>query len=999
MTDDIATILIVDDSPGGREVQSTMLVNEPYRLVEATGGVDALRKAREFLPDLILLDVMMSDMDGFEVCRRIRADSLLAEMPVIMITALDDQGSRLQGILAGADDFVTKPYNIMELRTRVRTITRLNRYRLLHAERERSKQIGEQLRQSEEKYRILFMDSPEPYLILVDGVFVECNRAAEIMLRGDRTRIIGQPPELLSPEFQPDGRTSAEAAAAKIRDAFQVGKITFEWVHCRLDGSKFIVEVSLTAIQLGGLPALITTWHDITERKRTEAMHQSRLHLMQFALAHSSNELLVEALDEVERITESAVGFFHFFDEKRQTAHLQAWSTRTTREMCRVEGSARHYPLEQAGVWADCARERKPVIHNDYAALSHRKGLPDGHAPVVRELVAPVIRDENIVALLGVGNKATEYTEPDVTTVALFADLAWDITERKLIEESLRQSEQRFQDVALASVDWVWEVNENACFTYASRSVEQVVGFTVEEILGRTPFDLMPPGEAERLQHEFLKIAARKAPFHDLENINRHKDGSLRHLLTTGIPVFDSRGELCGYRGTDRDVTEWKLAEEARNATVELLSICTTAGSSRELMREVVLYFQRLTGCEAVGVRLRQGDDFPYYETRGFNDDFVLAEDQLRACDQSGELLRDTSGQPVLDCLCGTVICGRSGPGISCFTERGSFWSNCTSELPARLAEEGFPTKMRNRCNREGYESMALVPLRSHGETFGLIQLNDPRSGFFTDRKLALLENLADSAAITLAKLKSDEDLLRAKDAAEVANQAKSRFLTNMSHELLTPMNGVLGMIQLTQFGILEDEPREYLDIALSSGRAMVRILNDILNLTQAEKQNLTLKSETFPLRKCVTDTIDMLNPEVRRKGLRLVASVADDVPETVGGDPVRLRQVLTNLVGNAVKFTEQGTVTIQVTASPLWLTFTVTDTGIGIPPEKLGVLFKPFSQVDESNTRRYGGTGLGLVISKEIVDLMGGTITLESTEGQGSTVTVTLPRTAPLLP
>ena len=205
-------------------------------------------------------------------------------------------------------------------------------------------------------------------------------------------------------------------------------------------------------------------------------------------------------------------------------------------------------------------------------------------------------------------------------------------------------------------------------------------------------------------------------------------------------------------------------------------------------------------------------------------------------------------------------------------------------------------------------------------------------------------------------------------------------------------MNGILGMIQLAHFGPLEADQQECLDVALSSGRALVRILNDILDLTSVEKKKLTLQNVPFLLRKCVSDTVALLSPEAIRKGLQLNTMVASDVPQTLIGDQVRLTQVLTNLVGNAVKFTEQGTVAVRITAGPLGVTFTVTDTGIGIPCDKQGLIFDPFSQADDSNTRQYGGTGLGLAISKEIVELMGGTITLESIEEQGSAFSFTLP-------
>ena len=203
----------------------------------------------------------------------------------------------------------------------------------------------------------------------------------------------------------------------------------------------------------------------------------------------------------------------------------------------------------------------------------------------------------------------------------------------------------------------------------------------------------------------------------------------------------------------------WEKEAEAREATIELLRLCNKAGSLTELMRDLVLFFQRLTGCEAVGVRLREGDDFPYYETRGFPEEFVLAENRLCAIDPSGETVRDDAGHPALDCMCGNILCARVDPSKPFFTARGSFWSSCTTDLLASTTDADRQAKTRNRCNGEGYESVALVPLRTQKEIFGLFQFNDRRRGRFTAERVALLEDLVDHVAIALAKLRTDEAL------------------------------------------------------------------------------------------------------------------------------------------------------------------------------------------------------------------------------------------------
>ncbi len=186
---------------------------------------------------------------------------------------------------------------------------------------------------------------------------------------------------------------------------------------------------------------------DITERKRAETIIHARERLFEYAASHSLEELLPRVLDEVGELTNSPIGFYHFVDKDQNSLSLQAWSTKTVNEFCTAEGKGQHYPIDQAGVWVDCVRQRRPVIHNDYGSLPHKKGLPRGHAPVIRELIVPIMRSERIVAILGVGNKTTDYTEKDVQMVSYVADVAWEITESKLAEVALRESEHRYHSL------------------------------------------------------------------------------------------------------------------------------------------------------------------------------------------------------------------------------------------------------------------------------------------------------------------------------------------------------------------------------------------------------------------------------------------------------------------------------------------------------------------------------------------------------------------------
>ena len=413
------------------------------------------------------------------------------------------------------------------------------------------------LRESEARFRRLFEDTAEAVLLMEGGRFIDCNRAALAMLRRESVdEVRGLSPDRISPEYQPDGRPSGQKSAALLAAAFEQGNQLFEWEHVRADGEHFFVEVLLTPILSRDRQLLHVVWRDIGERKRAESLLRARVRLNDIARERSLDDMMQAALDEAEALTNSTIGFFHFLGEDQTTLQLQAWSTNTIGSMCTAEGKGKHYPVSAAGVWADCIRERKPIIHNDYRGLPNRRGLPEGHAPVIREVVVPVVRYNRIDVIMGVGNKARDYTQKDVDTLTTLAAAASDIVLRKRAEEMLAH----MAAIVQSSDDAIISKTIDGVITSWNPGAEKLFGYGAEEVIGRSMAMLFPPDRAAE-ERDILSRIARGERVEHVETVRIRKDAQWVDVSAAISPIKDQDGTIIGASTIARDITERKRAE------------------------------------------------------------------------------------------------------------------------------------------------------------------------------------------------------------------------------------------------------------------------------------------------------------------------------------------------------------------------------------------------------------------------------------------------------
>ncbi|MFS8889622.1 GAF domain-containing protein [Synechococcus sp. R55.2] len=553
-----------------------------------------------------------------------------------------------------------------------------------------------------------------------------------------------------------------------------------------------------------------------------------------------------------------------------------------------------------------------------------------------------------------------------------------DITDRKLAELALKESEERYRDLFENATDLIQSVDAEGHFLYVNRAWKETLGYDEAQVYQMTLFDILHPDCREHCQALFQKLLAGEK----LERVET------AFLTATGETVWLEGNVNCRFedgvmvatRGIFRNTTEQKKAAEElerQNRRAQLLANLSLkireSLDIAEILETTVTEIQALLKADRVLVYRFQPDG-------------------------SG-IISNEKTQPGIPSLLGEVI---EDP---CFQEKyAQLYSQGRVRVVSDVESEGLEPCYLELLQKMQVRANLVVPLFLEQQLWGLLlahQCSGPRQ--WQPFEMELLSQLANQIGIALTQAallererKRSLELEQARKAAEQAAQAKSSFLATMSHEIRTPMNAVLGMTGLLLETPLNAEQRDFVETIRVSGDALLTLINDILDFSKLEAGEMELEILDFDLRSCLEEVADLFAPTAHAKGLELAVLMPPEVPRYLRGDASRLRQILNNLVSNAIKFTHRGEVVIQAevlqeTATHVHLKLSVRDTGIGIPAAAQSKLFQPFSQVDASTTRKYGGTGLGLAICKQLTELMGGTISLQSQEGQGSTFSVEL--------
>lgn len=547
------------------------------------------------------------------------------------------------------------------------------------------------------------------------------------------------------------------------------------------------------------------------------------------------------------------------------------------------------------------------------------------------------------------------------------------MTSKEFTEYDFTNPELSYKFLAENSSDMISRITVDGIFKYASPACRNLAGYEPQELSGRSVFEFFFPQDLEKIQKAHRKIYQ----YPDVNTLVarfRRKNGTYVWFESMIRSVRDkSTGKIIELIAVSRDVSRRKVIEDKirkqslfLEAIAKATNILLTQPSFDEAIQTAMEVIGEVSDADRIYIyEIVNGDKKGHFVHLKYEWTFKFIESRI--------------GNPAYRQIPFESQCPY------CFKE-------LAEGRPINKFVKNLPAGEREFLESQDVKSILVVPILIKGNFRGFIGFDDcTYEKRWSRNEESILFTLAASIGGSFARMHTENELKKAKEAAELATKAKSDFLATMSHEIRTPMNGVIGMTELLSQTNLQTEQKEYVDIIKTSGENLLTIINDILDFSKIESGKMELENNPFEIKSCIEEVLDLFAKKAYEKNIELYYLVEPMISPHIYGDVSRMRQILINLTGNAIKFSNAGDIVISVNKvsqedEDVELQFSVKDQGIGISADKINTLFKEFSQADSSISRKYGGTGLGLAISSKLVSLMDGKIWVESTLGKGST-------------
>lgn len=1021
-----------------------------YEVLMAQSGEQGIQLAKEHQPEVILLDIIMPGMDGYDVCKKLKQDSITQNIPIVIITALKtDSESKVKALGLGADAFVAKPFEPVELVAQLKVVlrTKLAEDKLREEKEQLDLLVKERTRvieESERKYRLLVESTQEPIIVIQHGIIQFANPIASEISEYEVSELLGTP---FSKYLHPND-TKHVFESYKKRVNKETGINDFELRILCKSGKTLWFSFKVNQIDWQNEFALLYILHNTTEQKEIEKQKRKNalrseilLEIHKKAFELDDSELYQFVLEKTVAITESEIGFFHQFDDDNNTIKLTAWNTNTV-ENCKTQQET-HYPIEYAGNWVDCVKEGKPVVYNEFKKSPNQKGVPEGHVQLERFMSIPVMNGDKVYYVFCIGNKAEDYTESDENNIQIIANEITQILEKRRFELAIKQSTEKYEAIYNNAPLPFHSLDPNGHIVDVNPAWLKVTGYSQTEVLEKWYGDFLHERSVDIFKRNFPKLKdlgrVQNVPFK-----LRTKDGDYIDIKLDGSSSYSTEGDFLQTYCTFKNVTE---EVEQQNKLEE----------SEAKYRSFAQHFDGIAfkGFYDYSVDFINGK---INEITGYDeDDFILGrvkmneliypEDRKRVAKKAAKfvnsekvstsrtyriLTKKNEVKWITESI--TKFEDRQGQGVYgiiqditqtkktnlLLKELNRFNQTLLDTIPFSMEIVSLTgeilflnpvleslvgkDKVGQQCwslYRDDKKQCSKCPLKSKirmgevnqletsgvfgGRTFDIVH----KSMLFNGEK-ALMEIFIE----TTERKKFENEIIKAKEKAQESDRLKSAFLANMSHEIRTPMNGILGFTELLKEpGLTGEDQSRYIDIITRSGDRMLNTVNDIIEISKIETGQIIISKQKMNVRRHLQTLYQFFELEAKNKGLQLSldSQIKDEESEIIT-DKSKLSSILTNLIKNALKFTEQGFLKIGGQRKDDNIEFYIQDSGIGIPGNRLEAIFNRFEQADIDDEKVFEGSGLGLAISKSYVEMLGGKIWVESTVNSGTTFYFTIP-------